>query len=138
MPACGPATAEGYTEGIRRAVYALAPYAEAVYVDAAHGKWLSYQNNLDGYTALIASLGITHLVAGFATNVANYQPLGVPCDEPDPSVDFGGALWARRNMCRSDDDPSALSDEERAALHPCCDDPCGVMHDWGWGNGEVT
>lgn len=60
--------------------YAVTQFATktnaVVYVDAAHGGWLGWEDNSKGFAALIRSLGVEQHLRGFATNVANYQPLG--------------------------------------------------------------
>ena len=53
----------------------------AIYLDAAHGGWLGWENNLDDFVARVAGFGVLDALRGFATNVANYQPLGELCPE---------------------------------------------------------
>ena len=57
---------------------------QQVYLDAAHGGWLGWQNNIATFTTLLRQIGIPSMgIRGFSTNVANYQPLGVACPQPD-------------------------------------------------------
>jgi hypothetical protein len=73
---------------------------------------------------LMASLGSAGkpkahtLLRGFATNVANYQPLGPACNSP-------GALRLS-DFCRQSGYP------------PCCRDPCGVLDEYSEGNNELN
>jgi len=61
-------------------------------------------------------MNIASKIRGFATNVANYQPIGkTVCPEP--------------GTCRG-----YLGDG-----HPCCeDDPCGLRDAWNWGHNELN
>lgn len=93
-----------YKEGITYAVKELASKASKVwvYLDAAHGGWLGWKDsNMIPFTRMIRDMGILPHIRGFATNVANYQPLGIMC----PAVD-----WCLPHN-------NKLSD-------PCCQDPC--------------
>ena len=93
-----------YKEGITYAVKEFASKASKVwvYLDAAHGGWLAWvDSNMIPFTKLIKDMGILPYIRGFATNVANYQPLGIMC----PAV---GWCLPHNNK---------LSD-------PCCNDPC--------------
>lgn len=77
-------------------------------------RWLGWENNLSKFSAIIKSLGIHALLRGFANNVSNYQPVGIPC----PSVGHcvgGGA---------SDD--------------ACCEDPCGLSSEYNLGHNEMN
>lgn len=66
-----------YKEGI---AYAINKFAEkapsaSLYLDAAHGGWLGWDNNMIAFVDIVKALPYRKL-RGFATNVANYQPLG--------------------------------------------------------------
>jgi cellulose 1,4-beta-cellobiosidase len=51
-----------------------------MYLDAAHGGWLGWSDNLLKYVSLLQSMDFDlSSLRGFTTNVANYQPLGVMC-----------------------------------------------------------
>jgi len=56
-----------------------------MYVDAAHGGWLGWPNNLAAMSTIFKSVldmaGGQNLIRGFVTNVANYQPLA-STDDP--------------------------------------------------------
>mmetsp|Transcript_17822 Transcript_17822/g.40298 ORF Transcript_17822/g.40298 Transcript_17822/m.40298 type:complete len:189 (-) Transcript_17822:126-692(-) len=58
---------------------------------------------------------------GFATNVANYQPLGERCPHrPDDGYRNGYCLNGRHSS------------------ETCCADPCGLAQDWSAGNNELN
>jgi len=85
---------------------AAAAPAAAIYLDAGHGGWLGWKNNMQDYVGTIRSLGVAQHLRGFATNVAGYQPLGSMC----PSYD-----WCLNNAHPED---------------PCCADPCHLTTQW--------
>jgi cellulose 1,4-beta-cellobiosidase len=91
-----------------------------MYIDAAHGGWLGWEDNAQAYATLVQSLAVDHLVRGFATNVANYQPLGSPC--PSEAFDQKMHVW-----CADTGKGSA-----------CCTDPCGLVEQWSGGNNEYN
>mmetsp|Transcript_79183 Transcript_79183/g.223911 ORF Transcript_79183/g.223911 Transcript_79183/m.223911 type:complete len:500 (+) Transcript_79183:53-1552(+) len=125
-PRCGAATRHAYTEGISYAVGQITTRAPevAVYLDAAHGGWLGWQNNLVTFLEMLKTMGLPfHKMRGFATNVANYQPLGALCPhQPDPGSGH------RNGYC--------LNGRHQAEL--CCADPCGLARDWSAGNNELN
>ena len=94
----------------------MAPHAP-IYLDAAHGGWLGYTSNADKFTDLIVSMNITHLLRGFSTNVANYQPLGFDSVCPGEAFEHG-----LQNFCQ----------KKGAKDSPCCkDDPCHLAMQGG-------
>ncbi|KAH8045649.1 cellulose 1,4-beta-cellobiosidase [Aureococcus anophagefferens] len=98
-------TKNAYELGIAYAVEALkaaAPSAH-IYLDAGHGGWLGWEDNLESFASTVASLGVEDHLRGFATNTANYQPLGEPCADGVDCITGPGASSA------------------------CCDDPCGLL-----------
>jgi len=114
-PHCGnSATTKAYKTGIPYAVKTLANACPGctIYVDAAHGGWLGWLNNVQQFANLIAQLNIQNFIRGFSTNVANYQPLGVQC----PSTQ-----WCLNNQHQND---------------PCCYDPCKLESEWNPANNE--
>jgi len=113
---CGnSATQAAYTIGIPYAVNQLATVSNIVqYLDGAHGGWLGWQNNMQLYTQLVQKLNILSKVRGFATNTANYQPIGVPC----PSVGF------------------CLNGQNQN--DPCCSDPCRLEGQYNPANNEMN
>mmetsp|Transcript_81409 Transcript_81409/g.239104 ORF Transcript_81409/g.239104 Transcript_81409/m.239104 type:complete len:488 (-) Transcript_81409:373-1836(-) len=124
-PRCGgQATRIAYKEGIKYAVQQLTtktPWV-AVYLDAAHGGWLGWQDNLVDFMETLRGMRLPmNKVRGFATNVANYQPLGELCPhEPDDGTRNGYCLNGRH---RND---------------ACCRDPCGLAAEWNPGNNELN
>eukprot|EP01118_Nematostelium_gracile_P000852 TRINITY_DN1084_c0_g1_i1.p1 TRINITY_DN1084_c0_g1~~TRINITY_DN1084_c0_g1_i1.p1 ORF type:complete len:475 (-),score=128.48 TRINITY_DN1084_c0_g1_i1:51-1274(-) len=60
----------------------------AIYLDAAHGGWLGWNTNLRAIATIFKSVvdnaGGPGVIRGFATNVANYQPLGSTSNSADP------------------------------------------------------
>jgi cellulose 1,4-beta-cellobiosidase len=87
----------------------------AMYLDAAHGGWLGWTDNLSKYTTLVQSLGVTQYLRGFATNVANYQPIGIQCST--------GGQYCLNGQHQSD---------------PCCSDPCHLESEYNPGNNELN
>lgn len=119
---CHDETKHAYEEGIRYAVNEFHDNLEsvAIYVDGGHGGWLGWANDNDDQTGkfaeIIGGLGIEQKIRGFATNVANYQPLGtIKCPEP--------------GTCRGGGDDPCCSDKE---------DPCGLQGEWNWGHNELN
>eukprot|EP00930_Biecheleria_cincta_P029917 TRINITY_DN20759_c0_g1_i1.p1 TRINITY_DN20759_c0_g1~~TRINITY_DN20759_c0_g1_i1.p1 ORF type:complete len:1010 (+),score=117.39 TRINITY_DN20759_c0_g1_i1:158-3187(+) len=116
---CHQETKISYEQGVRYAVEKFSTTGAQIYVDAGHGGWLGWANSNDDQTGkfadIIKSMHIANKIRGFATNVANYQPLGsIVC--PFPGTCKGG---------RSSD--------------PCCsDDPCGLQNDWNWAHNELN
>lgn len=78
-----------YITGVAYAIQQLSTLSNVnIYVDAAHGGWLGWDT---GRTAAVATFkqvinlaGGASKIRGFATNVANYQPLGSMTDTNDP------------------------------------------------------
>lgn len=61
-------------------------------------------------------------IRGFATNVANYQPVGTMCPfQPDQGFRNGYCLHGSRHKS-----------------HPCCDDPCRLEAKYSPGNNELN
>ena len=98
------ATQAAYRTGIKYAVDRLknaCPKA-IIYVDAAHGGWLGWEDNTEGFLNEIKSLGISHLIRGFAINVSNYQELGMMCPEVGmclPSSDKNDHECCKQDAC---------------------------------------
>ncbi|KAH8046775.1 cellulose 1,4-beta-cellobiosidase [Aureococcus anophagefferens] len=114
-PRCGNiGTKNAYELGIAYAVEALkaaAPSAH-IYLDAGHGGWLGWEDNLESFASTVASLGVEDQLRGFATNTANYQPLGEPCADGVDCITGPGASSA------------------------CCDDPCGLLSQYNRGQNQ--
>jgi cellulose 1,4-beta-cellobiosidase len=78
-----------YMQGVAYAIQKLATLPNvAIYVDAAHGGWLGWPNNLQAsasiFSQVLNAAGGANLIRGFATNTANYQPLGSTTSTADP------------------------------------------------------
>ena len=116
-PRCGnSATKSAYKGGVSYAVKALKaadPYA-AIYLDAGHGGWLGWKNNMKDFVRMIQSLDVTDHIRGFASNVAGYQHLGKACG----TYDY--CLGGQHNY-----------DE-------CCADPCGLISKWNPSHNELN
>ncbi|CAE8626734.1 unnamed protein product [Polarella glacialis] len=116
-PRCGnAATKSAYKKGVSYAVQSLAaadPKA-AIYLDAGHGGWLGWPNNMADYVQTIKSLDVADHLRGFASNVAGYQPLGSIC----PTYDY----------CLNGAHPE----------HACCADPCGLLSKWDPAQNELN
>jgi len=123
-PHCGnSATVASYEAGIPYAIDTLsaaAPHA-ALYLDACHGGWLGWSDNLGKYKTVVQNMGVLNKLRGFATNVANYQPTGEMCPwDPDSS--------GRNNYC--------LNGQHQTNI--CCKDPCKLEGQWDAGNNEMN
>ena len=114
---CGnSATMSAYKRGVSYAVKALAaadPHA-AIYLDAGHGGWLGWKDNMRDYVRTIRSLDVADHIRGFASNVAGYQHLGKACGTYDYCL--GGQ--------HNDDE--------------CCADPCGLISEWNPSQNELN
>jgi len=84
------------------------------YLDAGHGGWLGWKDNMLDFVTTIQSLHVTQYLRGFASNVAGYQPLGEMC----PTYDY----------CLNHAHPD----------HPCCVDPCHLTDDWDPSHNELN
>jgi len=116
-PRCGNlATRTAYRDGITYAVQSIAAAAAsvAIYLDAGHGGWLGWRNNMQDFSRTIGSLGVASHLRGFATNVAGYQSLGQIC----PTYD-----WCLNNAHPND---------------PCCYDPCRLTSQWNPSHSELN
>jgi len=78
-----------YLEGIAYAISQLSALPNLnIYLDACHGGWLGWDTNrakiATVFKQVLGMAGGPDLVRGFATNTANYQPLGSLSDTADP------------------------------------------------------
>lgn len=123
-PHCGNrATQAAYKEGITYAVQQLTSKTDAtVYLSAAHGGWLGWEDNLEKYLNLLKEMALPFdKIRGFTTNVANYQPLGKLCPwEPDQGSRNGYCLNGKH------------------ANDTCCADACKLLSQWNPGNNELN
>jgi len=120
-PHCGSsATKRAYKEGISYSLQQLSQKTPAVtvYLDAAHGGWMGWENSMVAFMKVLKSMDLPK-IRGFATNVANYQPLGTQCPwRPDQGF--------RNSYCLNG----------RHQNDPCCADPCNLASQWNFGNNE--
>lgn len=114
---CGAkSTQASYRNGIPYASNTLAKACSRAtqYLDAAHGGWLGWDDNREGFMEEVKKMGIAKNLRGFALNVANYQPVGTMCPE------VGYCL----NGKNADD--------------PCCKDPCKLSTQFNPANCEMN
>merc|ERR1719422_1809442 len=125
VPNCAAVeTRNAYSQGASYALTELATKTDAtIYVDAAHGGWLGWHNNMLKFMDELKGLTVPwEKIRGFSVNVAGYQPLGQMCPwEPDnPGEPY------RNGYCLNG----------RNSGDPCCEDPCDLLGQWNPGNGE--
>jgi len=121
---CGnTATTTSYRQGIPYAIQKFHTAAPNVpmYVDAGHGGWLGWDDNLQKFVQIISDLNIASMIRGFASNTANYQPIGLQC----PFQPGGGT---RNDYC--------LNNQHQNDA--CCADPCKLEGQWNPGNNEIN
>jgi len=124
IPWCGSnSTHAAITKGVKYALHQLDTQASkvTVYLDAAHGGWLGWENSMEAFMKVLKEIEMPTTIRGFATNVANYQPLGVKCP------------WCPNDGYRND-----FCLNGKHASHPCCEDPCGLLTQWNNGNNELN
>jgi len=78
-----------YITGVAYAIQQLSTLSNVhIYIDAAHGGWLGWATGLTSavsvFKQVLTLAGDSAKIRGFATNVANYQPLGAMTDTADP------------------------------------------------------
>jgi len=121
---CGnTATTNAYKTGVAYTVNKFASLKVTMYIDAAHGGWLGWEDNTKGFVSLIASMQFNdrNNIRGFSTNVANYQPIGAMC--PWQSADGFRNDYCLNNQHQTD---------------ACCSDPCGLEKQWNPANNELN
>ena len=126
-PRCGNvATKAAYMQGVAYAVEQLATKTGAViYIDGAHGGWLGWPDNAEAFAVMISEMDVAQHVRGFATNVANYQPVG-------------NAVCKASVAFNSDDIFKYCSLEGKQNADPCCADACGLAKEWNSGVTELN
>ena len=117
---CTDESRVAYEQGIKYAVEKFSQTHASIYVDSGHGGWLGWANAGDDQTAkfaqIISGLQISHLIRGFSTNVAGYQPLG-------------SSMCTELGACKGGNGNG----------NPCCtDDPCGLQKEWNWAHNELN
>lgn len=116
------ATQNSYKMGISYAVNKFGSLKVTQYLDAGHGGWLGWSDNLNAFATILYSMDMDiQNLRGFATNTANYQPIGTKC--PFQSND-----GLRNNYCLNG------ANQDKA----CCADPCGLSSQWNQGNNEMN
>jgi cellulase/cellobiase CelA1 len=108
--------------GIKYTVNAFAKDTDAsIYLDAGHGGWLGWANPDDDkpmkFATLIKEMGIGPLMRGYATNVANYQPVG-------------------KHRCKLEGEMGGCP--RNKPMECCKEDPCGYVSTWNWGHTEIN
>ena len=113
---------QAYTEGVAYAVSTIAEKAPnaVMYLDAAHGGWLGWSDNMTAFVQVVKQYVPYEKLRGFATNVANYQPLGEMCP-------WSGA---------SDRNDYCLNGQHQS--ESCCADPCKLEGQWNGCNSELN
>merc|ERR1719517_62922 len=117
-------TRNAYAQGASYALTELAEKTDAtIYVDAAHGGWLGWHNNMIKFMDELRGLTVPwNKIRGFSVNVAGYQPLGQMCPfEPDSQSEP-----YRNGYCLNG----------RNSGDPCCEDPCDLLGQYNPGNSE--
>mmetsp|Transcript_21230 Transcript_21230/g.49410 ORF Transcript_21230/g.49410 Transcript_21230/m.49410 type:complete len:576 (+) Transcript_21230:54-1781(+) len=124
-PRCNnTATRSAYSVGVRYAVSQLAAKAPstAIYLDAAHGGVLGWEENLNSYMSMLGDIKLPFSkVRGFSTNVGGYNAVGTQC----PWCPEGPA---KNNFCL----------QGRHPHHECCADPCGLLKQYNFANNELN
>ena len=115
-------SAQAYREGVKYAIETIAAKAPSatMYLDAAHGGWLGWSDNMAAFVNIVRELPYDKL-RGFATNVANYQPLGEMCP------------WSSQTPGRND---YCLNGQHQG--ESCCEDPCRLESQWNGCNSELN
>ncbi|KAG8167528.1 hypothetical protein KVR01_003217 [Diaporthe batatas] len=78
--------ADAYKEGIAYAISSLQFENVHLYIDAAHGGWLGWDDNLQPtaqvFGDVVRQAGNSSRIRGYATNVSNYNPFKANIPEP--------------------------------------------------------
>lgn len=123
-PSCGSsATQSAYKAGISYAISKFQSLKVTMYLDAAHGGWLGWSDNLKKFTKILSELTVDiNALRGFSTNVANYQPVGERC----PWMPAGDPY--RNDYCLNG----------QHSMEGCCRDPCKLLSQWNPANNEMN
>ena len=141
------ATKTAYMKGTEYALNKLFALTNVqVYLDAGHGGWLGWNDNLAGFMKTLKEIeteskipGFWKKVRGFATNVSNYQPVGRMCDltfKPQYPGDTQNPFRSKYCPLGANDatpgaTPTAKTDE-------CCSDPCKLRPQYNPCNNELN
>jgi len=123
-PSCGnTATTTAYEKGIAYAINKFSDLPVSMYLDAAHGGWLGWEDNMNKFVSTVNSMDfpITKL-RGFSTNVANYQTIGEMCP------------WMNTTTATRND--YCLNSQHQNET--CCADPCKLESQYNQGNNELN
>ena len=121
---CGnSATTAAYVKGINYAISKFSQLRATLYLDAAHGGWIGWGNNLQLLVSTItSSLGSNIFkLRGFTLNKANYQPLGQLCP-------FQTTNGFQNTYCTVAQNKG----------QPCCNDPCNFIGSGNVANNELN
>jgi len=81
---------------------------------------MGWENSMEKFMRVLKGMNLPK-IRGFATNVANYQPLGIQCPwHPDQGFRNGFCLNGQHKN------------------HECCADPCSLASQWNFGNNELN
>lgn len=121
---CTDLTCTVYSQGVTYALENLSALSNAVlYMDAGHGGWLGWENNLMKFKQIVVDNKFHEKLRGFVTNVSNYQPLGAsPC-----------------NFSSTGDYNSFVTIvQTNNAKGQCGYDPCGLSSQYNAANNELN
>lgn len=121
-PHCGnSATQTAYKEGIAYTINKFKNLNVTMYLDAAHGGWVGWEDNTGKFVQVLQEMSFDlNSLRGFSTNVANYQPLGKMCPWEGSNTRNDYCLMGHHQ-----------SDE-------CCYDPCRLESQWNDSNNEMN
>jgi cellulose 1,4-beta-cellobiosidase len=118
---CTKNTCNAYLMGIKYAINRLSSISNSfLYLDAGHGGWLGWENNIKSFIELIKQLPV-YLLRGFVTNTANYQYLGSPCHFGNATIYNDMIEYCKMN--------STIN---------CCFDPCDYNQQYNAANNEIN
>jgi len=119
---CTDVTCNAYLEGT---TYTLQKFSSLpnvyMYLDAGHGQWLGWENNLSGFITIVQQQGWNNYVRGFCVNVSNYQVLGKGCNFPVASSYNDFIQYLKNN-------PSL----------ECAKDPCNSLSQYNAANNQAN
>jgi cellulose 1,4-beta-cellobiosidase len=135
---CIDITTDHYLLGIQYTLRKLSSIENVhFYLDIGHEGWLGWCNNLfeNDYNFIQFVLKTLEneipYIRGFATNVANYQNMGTPCDYPFQKVSSIEDFCSYYNQylvgyCKTNSNQK------------CCYDPCGMLEMYNPANNELN
>ena len=116
---CTDVTCQAYNDGVTYTLqkFSLLPNAY-MYMDAGHGQWLGWENNLSGFIDIVQQQGWNKYLCGFCVNVSNYQVLGTGCNFPSSVQSYNDFIQYLKN------NPSL----------ECAKDPCDSLSQYNAAN----